>query len=225
MAQGCEKAGVILRIALQIRLDAALSYARELVRSGQLGRLVSITLERASGLAVRSSWREGVSQSGVIFDVGVHLLDLIQLISGQQFVEVSAFTQPDRARGQPDDTVTVLGRMDGNCQAVARATREVASAQNDLIIQGEKATLVTSALRLAKEHVVTIRDTADAEETRSAASAAYALEVEAFANELRGIRSDLPDGRDSAQLVAVTDAVLQSIAQSTISTVEVPHFS
>ena len=147
--------------------------------------------------------------------MGVHLLDLIQWISGQQFVEVSAFTQPDRARGQPDDTVTVLGRLDGNYQAVARATREVASAQNDLIIQGEKATLVTSALRLAKEHVVTIRDTADAEETRFAASAAYALEVEAFANELRGIRSDLPDGRDSAQLVAVTDAVLQSIAQST----------
>lgn len=37
MAQGCEKAGVILRIAHQIRLDAALSYAREIVRSGQLG--------------------------------------------------------------------------------------------------------------------------------------------------------------------------------------------
>ena len=88
--------------------------------------------------------------------MGVHLLDLIQWISGQQFVEVSAFTQPDRARGQPDDTVTVLGRLDGNYQAVARATREVASAQNDPIIQGEKATLVTSALRFAKEQVVTM---------------------------------------------------------------------
>ena len=141
MVQACERAGVILRIAHQIRLDEALGHARDVVRSGRLGRLVSISLERASGLAVRTPWREDVSQSGVVFDVGVHLLDLIQWISGQRFVEVSAFTHPDRREGKPDDTITVLGRLDGDCQAVARATREVATAQNDLIIQGDKATL------------------------------------------------------------------------------------
>lgn len=224
MVGACENAGVTLRIAHQIRLDAALGYAREVVQSGQLGRLVSISLERASGLAVRSPWREDVSQSGVIFDVGVHLLDLIQWISGQHFVEVSAFTHPDRSAGQPDDTITVLGRLDGACHAVARATREVASAQNDLIVQGVRATLETSALRFAKEHVVTVRDADGAQETRFAASAAYAREVEAFAGELRGIRGALPDGRDSAHTVAVTDAILRSIAQHTMSTVEAPQF-
>jgi 1,5-anhydro-D-fructose reductase (1,5-anhydro-D-mannitol-forming) len=224
MVRACENAGVILRIAHQIRLDAALGYARDVVRSGQLGRLVSISLERASGLAVRSPWREDVSQSGVIFDVGVHLLDLIQWITGQRFVQVSAFTQPDRRGGRPDDTVTVLGRLDGECHAVARATREVASAQNDLIVQGDRATLVTSALRFAREHVVTVRDAGGAKETRFVAGAAYALEIEAFADELRGIRGALPDGRDSAHVVAVTDAVLQSIAERTVCTVEVPQF-
>jgi 1,5-anhydro-D-fructose reductase (1,5-anhydro-D-mannitol-forming) len=226
MVQACERADVILRIAHQIRLDEALGHAREVVCSGRLGRLVSISLERASGLAVRTPWREDVSQSGVVFDVGVHLLDLIQWISGQRFVEVSAFTHPDRREGKPDGTITMLGRLDGDCQAVARATREVATAQNDLIIQGDKATLLTSALRFAKEHVVTIRDAdGSTEETRFPASPAYAMEIESFANELHGIAGKLPDGRDSAYTVAVTEAVLRSVAQRQVVSVTAPTFS
>lgn len=216
MVAACQEAGVILRIAHQIRLDAAVGRAREIVQSGRLGRLVSISLERASGLAARTPWRQDASQSGVIFDVGVHLLDLIQWVSGQDFVEVSAFTQPDRRQGQPDDTVTVLGRLDGDCQAVARATREVAQAENNLIIEGSDATLVTSGLRFANEHIVRVRDASGTTEERFTASPAYELEVLAFEGELRGERSSLPDGQDSLQTVAVTEAVLQSIDERRI---------
>jgi 1,5-anhydro-D-fructose reductase (1,5-anhydro-D-mannitol-forming) len=211
MVAACHDAGVILRIGHQLRLEAALGHAREIARSGRLGRLAAISIERASGLGARTSWRQDVSQSGVIFDVGVHLLDLIQWVSGQRFVEVSAFTHPDRRRGEPDDTVTVLGRLDGDCHAVARATREVASAENNLIIEGSEATLITSALRFATEHVVSVRDRSGLTEERFPASPAYELEVLAFEGELRGARSRLPDGEDSAQMVAVTQAVLQAI--------------
>ena len=147
------------------------------------------------GLGPRTSWRQDVSQSGVILDVGVHLLDLIPWVTGQHFVEVSAFTHPDRRRGEPDDTVTILGRLDGDCHAVVRATREVASAENNLIIEGSEATLITSALRFAPEHVVRVRDRAGTTEERFRASPAYALEIRAFEGELRGERSLLPVGR------------------------------
>ncbi len=216
MVAACQETGVILRIAHQIRLDAAVGRAREIVQSGRLGRLVSISLERASGLAARTPWRQDASQSGVLFDVGVHLLDLIQWVSGQNFVEVSAFTHPDRRQGQPDDTVTVLGRLDGDGQAVARATREVAQAENNLIIEGTDATLVTSGLRFANEHIVRVRDANSTTEERFLASPAYQFEVLAFEGELRGQRSPLPDGRNSFQTVAVTQAVLQSIDERRI---------
>ena len=211
MVEACRAAGVLLRIAHQIRLDAAVRRTREIVRSGRLGRLVAITFERASGLALRTSWRQDVAQSGVLFDVGVHLLDLIPWVSGQHFVEVSACTHPDRRRGEPDDTVTILGRLDGDCQAVVRATREVASAENNLIVEGAEATLITSALRFAPEHVVYVRDRTGMTEERFPASPAYALEIRAFEDELRGERSLLPDGADSVRTVAVTQAVLQAI--------------
>jgi 1,5-anhydro-D-fructose reductase (1,5-anhydro-D-mannitol-forming) len=213
MVEACRDAGVILRIAHQIRLDAAVGRARDIVHSGRLGRLAAISLERASGLGVRTPWRQDVSQSGVIFDVGVHLLDLIQWVSGQHFVEVSAFTHPDRRLNQPDDTITVLGRLDRDCHAVARATREVAQAENNLIVEGAEATLVTSGLRFAKEHIVRVRDDANTTEERFPASPAYEWEILAFEGELRGERSRLPDGSDSLQTVAVTQAVLQSIEE------------
>ena len=216
MAAACCDAGVILRIAHQIRLDAAVVRAREIVRSGRLGRLAEMSLERGSANPARKTWRLDNQQSGVIFDVGVHLLDLIQWISGQRFVEVSAFTHPDRKAGKSDDTVTVLGRLEGDCHALARATREVASAENNLTIEGSAATLYTSALRFAKEHVVGVRDKNGVTEERFPASPAYALEIRAFENELHGERSMLPDGADSVQTVAVTEAVLQSIAERRI---------
>ena len=221
MVQACRDAGVVLRIAHQIRLDAAVVRAREIVQSGRLGRLAEISMERASAIGSRVSWREDFAQAGVMFDVGVHLLDLIQYVSGQRFVEVAAFTHPDRREKKPDDTMTVLGRLEGDCHALAKATREVGSAENNLIIEGDQATLITSPLRFEKEHVVTVRDATGKTEERFPASPNYELQVQAMETDVRGGRSLLPDGDDSLYTVAVTNAVLQSIDERRIVTVKV----
>jgi hypothetical protein len=48
-------------------------------------------------------------------------------------------------------------------------------------------------------------------EERFPATSAYELEILAFEGELHGERSLLPDGEESMQMVAVTQAVLQAI--------------
>ncbi|MCP5152635.1 MAG: Gfo/Idh/MocA family oxidoreductase [Ectothiorhodospiraceae bacterium] len=220
MTRACDAAGVMLRVAHQIRLDAAVARAREIVASGRLGDIVAITIERASGLAARRGWRLDHTQSGVVFDVGVHLLDLLQWVSGERLVEVSAMTRPDRRDGGSDDTFSLLGRLHRGGHAVARATREVACAGNDLVVEGTRATLATSPLRFAREHVVTVRD-ADGESVEVfAASPAYALEVAAIEGEVRGRRSALPDGAEATHNVAVTAAALRSIETRRIVAVE-----
>ena len=206
----------MLRIAHQIRMDAAVTRAREIVQSGRLGKIVSMSLERTSAMPPRKTWRLDNSQSGVMYDVGVHLIDLVQWVSGQRYIEVSGFTQPDRREGHADDTFTVQGRLQGGGHAQVRATREVPQGENNLLIEGSEATLVTSPLRWAKEHVVTVRDKNGSSEERFVASPAYEWQVQAFEGELQGQRSNLPDGDDSAYTVAVTNAVLQSIAERRI---------
>ena len=216
MADACKKAGVILRIAHQIRMDEAVTRAREIVHSGRLGKVVEVTLERTSAMPPRKTWRLDNSQSGVMYDVGVHLLDLVQYVTGQKFVEVSAFTNPDRRDGHADDTFTVLGKLSGGAHAQVRATREVPQGQNNLLIEGTEATLVTSPLRWAQEHIITVRDKNGATDERFVASPAYEWQVQAFEQELNGVRGNLPDGDDSAYTVAVTNAILQSINERRI---------
>ena len=216
MADACKKAGVILRVAHQIRMDEAVTRAREIVQSGQLGKVVEVTLERTSAMPPRKTWRLDNSQSGVMYDVGVHLLDLVQYVTGQKFVEVSAFTNPDRRDGHADDTFTVLGKLSGGAHAQVRATREVPQGQNNLLIEGTEATLVTSPLRWAQEHIITVRDKNGATDERFVASPAYEWQVQAFEQELNGVRGNLPDGDDSAYTVAVTNAILQSINERRI---------
>ncbi len=216
MADACRKAGVILRIAHQIRMDTAVTRAREIVQSGRLGKIVEMTLERTSAMPPRKTWRLDNAQSGVMYDVGVHLLDLVQWVSGQKFIEVSAFTNPDRREGHADDTFTVLGRLSGGGHAQVRATREVPQGQNNLLIEGSEATLVTSPLRWAKEHIITVRDKNGATEERFDVNPAYEFQVRAFEGELRGKRSNLPDGDDAAYTVAVTNAVLKAIDERRI---------
>lgn len=213
MAAACKAAGVVLRIAHQIRMDAAVTRAREIVQSGRLGKIVSMSLERTSAMPPRKTWRLDNAQSGVMYDVGVHLLDLVQWVSGQKFVEVAGFTFPDRRDGHADDTFTVQGRLSSGGHAQVRATREVPQGENNLLIEGSEATLVTSALRWATEHVITLREKGGTSVERFAASPAYELQVQAFEGELQGRRSHLPDGEDSACTVAVTEAVLKSMAE------------
>lgn len=217
MADACNNAGVVLRIAHQIRMDEAVTRARDIVRSGRLGKVVAVQLERTSAMPPRKTWRLDNSQSGVMYDVGVHLLDLVQYVTGEKWTEVAAFTQPDRRDGHADDTFTVLGRLSGGGHAEVRATREVPQGQNNLVIEGSEATLVTSPLRWVTEHVVTVRDkNGGGSQQHYPASPAYAWQMASFENELRGVRGNLPDGSDAAYTVAVTNAVLEAISHRRI---------
>ena len=219
MADACKQAGVILRIAHQIRMDEAVTRAREIVQAGKLGKVVEVLLERTSAMPPRKTWRMDNAQSGVMYDVGVHLLDLVQYVTGQKFVEVSAFTNPDRRDGHADDTFTVQGRLSGGGHAQVRATREVPQGLNSLTVEGSEATLQTSPLRWVTEHTVTVRDKNGATEEKFPASPAYEWQVQSFERELQGIRGNLPDGDDGAYMVAVTNAILTSINERRIVTV------
>ena len=219
MADACKQAGVILRIAHQIRMDAAVTRAREIVQSGKLGKVVEVLLERTSAMPPRKTWRMDNAQSGVMYDVGVHLLDLVQYVTGQKFVEVSAFTNPDRRDGHADDTFTVQGCLSGGGHAQVRATREVPQGLNSLTVEGSEATLQTSPLRWVTEHTVSVRDKNGATEEKFPASPAYEWQVQSFERELQGVRGNLPDGDDAANTVAVTNAILTSINERRIVTV------
>jgi 1,5-anhydro-D-fructose reductase (1,5-anhydro-D-mannitol-forming) len=211
MVNACREAGVILRVAFQIRLEEILIRAREVVRSGMLGDLRSVMFERIAPLRQHGAWRDDPRQGGVLFDVAVHLFDQVRWLTGMDIEEVSAYSHPDRRVGAADSTIAVLGTLGDGCHVVVRASREIAHAGNDLRIQGSKGMLTTSALRWADEHVLQITTDAGVVVERFAPTAIYKRQIEAFASEVTGGAGTLASGEDGLRAVHIATAVLKSI--------------
>lgn len=212
MVEACRAANVILRVGFQIRLEEILGRAREIVASGKLGDLRAVQLERNAGTAFKMKpWRKDSAQGGVVFDVMVHLLDLVEWITGLRFREVSAYSHPDRRAGAADDTVAVLGNMDGECQAFLRASREIPYAENGLMIQGSKGMLVASPLRFAGECTLRVQTAEGTVEERFPATPIYPREIEAFEREVVGGAGTLASGEDGVRSIEVTVAILEAI--------------
>lgn len=211
MVQACRDAGVILRVAFQIRLERMLHRVREIVASGALGELRLITFERTARIDQPGAWRSDPAQGGILYDVATHLLDLIPWLTGATYREVFAFSHPDRRDGQSDDTIAILARMTGGCTAIVRASRELPFAKNDLIIEGTKAVLSTSGIRWLDEYWLTIEDASGVREERFAATPIYQREVEAMEAELAGTRSILPDGEEAIDMIRLAGAIFESL--------------
>ena len=211
MVDACRAAGVIFRVAFQIRLEEILGCVREIVRSGALGELRSVMFERIAPLRQHGAWRDDPRQGGVLFDVAVHLFDQVLWLTGLDIREVSAYSHPDRRLGGADATIAILGMLGADCHVVVRASREIPYAENDLRIQGSKGSLTTSALRWADEHVLRIKTESGIVEERFAATAIYKREIEAFAQEARGGPGVLASGEDGVRAIKIASAVLASI--------------
>jgi predicted dehydrogenase len=143
--------------------------------------------------------------------MAVHFLDLLPWICGLDFVEIFASSHPDRRGSEADDTVTILGTLNGGCQAVMRASREIPFGENDLVIEGTKGMLATSGFRRADEYILRITNAGGTAEERFPPTPAYQREIEAFEREIRGERSVLPTGEDGVRIIQLASAVLQSI--------------
>ena len=211
MVDACRAAGVIFRVAFQIRLEEILGRVRAIIQSGALGELRAVMFERIAPLRQHGAWRDDPRQGGVLFDVAVHLFDQVEWLTGLKIRELSAYSHPDRRLGKADDTVAILGMLGADCHVVVRASREIAYAGNDLRVQGTTGMLETSALRWEAEHVLTIKTGPATVEERYAATANYEREIEAFSREVRGGPGVLASGEDGIRGIELASAVLESI--------------
>ena len=101
----CAEAGVMLRLGLHLRFERFLDRVGALLRDGAIGRVTALSIERASPLAERTAWREDPAQGGsILYDVGVHLLDLAPRLLGEPLTSVAALATPTRGA----DTITLL---------------------------------------------------------------------------------------------------------------------
>lgn len=121
--------------------------ARDLVRSGELGKLRKIVVEYPQGwLATpierdgqkQASWRTDPARSGAagcMGDIGTHAENLAEYISGLRIAELAADLSTFVGGRSLDDDGNVLLRFEGGAKGVLHASQISVGGENDLNIR------------------------------------------------------------------------------------------
>ncbi len=108
-----ERTGRLLVVAFPGSLSPQIRTAVRMLRSGELGRLLSIsaTVWQDWGPNTAGTWRQApaLSGGGFLFDTGAHMLNTVVDLAGEEFAEVAAWLDDN---GRPVETVgMVMGRL------------------------------------------------------------------------------------------------------------------
>ncbi len=135
---------LILTVYHNRRFDADYQAARELVRSGVLGKIVRFEshYDRYRPKSKPGAWREKPGPgSGVLFDLAPHLIDQAMTIFGRPEA-VSADIRIEREGLSTDDAFDVTLYYAGSLRAELKATMLCATPRLRMLLLGNKGTFV-----------------------------------------------------------------------------------
>jgi UDP-N-acetylglucosamine 3-dehydrogenase len=151
MIRASEQSGKKLMIAHNQRFVPSHQKAKQLIESGEIGKIYSF--RSAFGHGGPEGWSADGKDSwffkkeeafiGAMGDLGVHKTDLLRYILGEEFVEAGAFIETSaKENADVDDTaVCVLKTESGTIGTLAASWSYVSKEDNSTIIYGEKAIL------------------------------------------------------------------------------------
>lgn len=161
-AQAAEAGGVRAMVGFTYRRVPAVAYARKLVADGALGDIRHVRAQYLQDWIVDPeaplTWRlqKDKAGSGALGDIGAHIVDITQFITGEQITGVSGVTEtfvkerplPDSEAGERgevtvDDAAIFLARFSGGGLGTFEATRFAAGRKNGLRVEinGSKGSL------------------------------------------------------------------------------------
>jgi 1,5-anhydro-D-fructose reductase (1,5-anhydro-D-mannitol-forming) len=225
MLQACRRAGVTLGVAFNLRQHPAHVRARQLVAAGTLGRVVLAQGQWAFGVRGRdgapprtplTQWWDSpdlIGGASTMMGTGVHVMDLMRFVLGQEIAEVTAVTDGQRA-GRPLEQLACLTlRFSGGTIGQVTASRLLPDSRNDLRVYGILGRIEGHGslweARLGRLEVVseTVHETADYPESPLQN---YVAEIEDFQAAVAAGGEPAATGVDGLRVVEATVAMIES---------------
>jgi predicted dehydrogenase len=141
-----DQTGRLLVVAFPGSLSPYLRAAVDMLRSGEHGKLLSIsaTIWQNWGVNTVNTWRQVPEQSGggFLFDTGAHMLNTVVDLAGEEFVEVAAWLDNF---GRPVETMgVIIGRLASGALVTLHGCGEaIPSCASDIRVFTEEAILRT----------------------------------------------------------------------------------
>ena len=148
MVRACRERGVKLGVGFELRHNPGHIMARDLVAEGTLGR---VTLAQGQwGFGTRGQEvfppREGLRQwwddpeaiggASTMMGTGVHVMDLLRFVLGQEIVEVAAITDGQTADRPLEQIATLALRFSSGTLGTLVCGRLLPDTRNDLAVYG-----------------------------------------------------------------------------------------
>ena len=130
-----DRTGRILTVAFNGSLSSQIRKASEMLRSGQLGRLLSISADvwQGWGPGTVGRWRQdpAISGGGFMFDTDAHMLNTVADLAGEDFVEVAAWLDNNGRR--VETLAVVMGRLKSGAMVTLHGCGEtIRTCQSDV---------------------------------------------------------------------------------------------
>lgn len=141
-----DRTGRLLVVAFPGSLSPYLRHGVDLLRSGDMGRLLTIsaTIWQNWGANTVNTWRQvpEIAGGGFLFDTGAHMLNTVVDLAGEEFVEVAAWLDN---YGRPVETLgVIIGRLASGALVTLHACGEaIPSCASDIRVFTQDAILRT----------------------------------------------------------------------------------
>jgi predicted dehydrogenase len=152
--QACEKAGVVCSVAFTQRSRKCNIKAKEVIESGQIGRIQQITEWQllAGGLATFPKWQSDRGNLGILVGHAIHCFDRIRWLSGAEIATVYAKSTSLEANAEVEGTSMVLMTLTDGTAVSLWSSGEIAQpgfpgTQFSCWIVGEKGLIELDAYR------------------------------------------------------------------------------
>ncbi len=147
LIERAEAVPVKVLVGFNLRWHRLVVQARDVLRSGGLGRIQAVRTVFSDSTLARPElpeWRRSrASGGGSLLDKGVHHFDLVRYLLGEDFAVVAAGSS---GRHADDEVVTISGRTTGGA-LVSMLMMDAATLGNELTLYGDEASLHVDCYR------------------------------------------------------------------------------
>ncbi len=225
MVRAARDNNVKLGVGFHLRFHLGHVKARELMEHGVVGVPSMIQGQWCLGQrgAVQPPARTGLSAwwgdpamiggASTLMGTGVHVIDLLQYLTGHSIVEVSALTDGQTPERPLEQAAAIALRFDDGTLGSITVGRRMPDTENDAMIYGSDG-------RIALRGTVWEAQTGNLDVTSETVELAesypeeplelYRLQIEAFNRAVVGEREFHASGEDGLSVVRVTSAIIES---------------
>ncbi|HEY2038227.1 MAG TPA: Gfo/Idh/MocA family oxidoreductase [Edaphobacter sp.] len=214
MAEAAKAAGVLYGVAQNFRYNHTLDWIRERIQEGKIGQpqFAHAEFDYPADRAPRKWIKDpSLACGGPIGDVGVHCIDALRYVLGEEVETVSTLADKSHPEDEVEAKAMLQMRMTGGILANVTVSARAPYRTLMEITGSDGVILAENGLTVDRPIEMVLRRAGDIVETATVNNAdAYTRMLDGFADALQNGSSFAATGEDAVRNMAVLDAAFRS---------------